>query len=141
MKKFGIPAVRLCLAGRVLQKLNMADNIEGLGRVSRYIQERAERFGLRLSAIEREMEPETFGDLVIARSGMQICAAFDQQIKVELAVYLASLLGNDEGRINGLTYLALASIDATVRDLAMVATLGSRPTAASSRFPTPAWRC
>lgn len=125
MKKFGIPAVRLILAGRVLQRLSIADDGEALARVSTYVRTNADRFGLRLNDTIRDYTVEDFADHVIARSGALGQVGFDDQLKVSLSVYLAGLLGNEEGRINALLYLALASIDDVVRDLVTVASLGA----------------
>ncbi len=124
MKKTGMPAVRLTLAGRVLQHLNMLDRAKEIAAVCEYIKSHHARFGLTRDDCRRDPKTYEFGDHLIGLAGALPHTGFENQIKVRLSSYMATLLGTDSHRTNIILHLTLAALDQTVRDLATVATFG-----------------
>lgn len=124
MRKIGIPAVRLALAGRMLQRLSMVDRQQELERVTRHIRANASLYGTRELSWIPEADHNSYADHVIGLAGSLPIDGYENQLKVRLSSYLAMLIGADAPRINALLHLTLAALDRPIRDLATLVALG-----------------
>jgi hypothetical protein len=124
MKENAMPAVRLMLAGRVIQRLSMSDNRLGLIRIVAYIERHPERFGIRGPLGASGHDVDSLADAIVGESARHAQTEFGDRLKIGISYYLASLMGNDHPRANALVYLTLATVDDVVRDLATVAVIG-----------------